>query len=152
MNVYLAQFKQGWAYTFIYQLKDNDGGYANSFGIFDTNANPKLGATYIHNLTSVLNDTASFTPGTLNYSIPGEPATVHDLLLEKGNGAFELVVWDERPVGEATDNVTVNLGNQHGTVNVYDVTVGTSSLQTLINVSSVALTLTDHPLIVEVIN
>ena len=152
VNVYLAQFKQGWAYTFLYQLKDNEGGYANTFGVFDGNNNPKLGATYIHNLTTILNDTANFTPGTLNYSIPGEPATVHDLLLQKGSGAFELVVWDERPVGEKSDGVTVNLGGSHKTVNIYDPTVGTAITKTLSNVSSVALTLTDHPLIVEVVN
>lgn len=152
INVYLAQFKQGWTNTFIYQLRDNDGGFTNTFGMFDPNNNAKLAATYLHNLTTILRDTAVFTPGTLNYSIPTEPATVHDLLLQKGSGAFELVVWDERPIGEATDTLSVNLGGSHQTVNIYDPTVGASSTKTLSNVSSVALTLTDHPLIIEVIN
>jgi hypothetical protein len=89
----------------------------------------------------------------LNYSIPSEPATVHDLLLQKSTrNTFEVVVWDERPIGEAVDNVTINLGGTHQTVNVYDPTVGTSKVQVLSNVSSVPLRLYDHPMIVEVIN
>ncbi len=71
--------------------------------------------------------------------------------LQKDSGAFELVVWDERPIGEATDTVAVNLGGSHQTVNIYDPTVGASRTKTFSNVSSIALTLTDHPLIVEVI-
>jgi hypothetical protein len=152
LDIYLAQYKRGYTRTFIYQLKDNEGGFANTFGV--SNDNPKLGATYIHNLTSILNDNAavSSTPGALNYTIANEPGTVHDLLMQKSTGAFELAVWDERPTGEATDNVTVNLGGSHRTVNVYDVTTGTTAVQTLSNVSSVPLTLTDHPMIIEVIN
>ena len=74
------------------------------------------------------------------------------MLLQKSTGPFELVVWDERSVGEATDHVTVNLGGSHTTVNIYDVTVGAAPVQTLANVSSVPLTMTDHPMIIEVIN
>ena len=154
LNVYLSQFKRGYKYTFIYQLVDNEGGFTNTFGIVRPNHSYKPAATYIHNLTTILNDnrSVSSTPGSLNYSIPSEPATVHDLLLQKSTGPFELVVWDERPVGEATDQVTVNLGGSHTTVNIYDVTVGAAPVQTLSNVSAVPLTLSDHPMIIEVMN
>jgi len=84
----MAQFKRGWSYTFIYQMVDNQGGDSAGFGLFHTNNTPKLGATYIHNLTTILADNSSFTPGALNYSIPSEPATVHDLLLQKSNDTF----------------------------------------------------------------
>ena len=39
------------------------------------------------------------TPGWVNYSIPNQPATVHDLLLQKSDGTFELVLWGERFCG-----------------------------------------------------
>jgi hypothetical protein len=32
---------------------------------------------------------------------------VHDLLLQKSSGTFELVVWDERPLTQGSDAVTV---------------------------------------------
>ncbi len=54
-------------------------------------------------------------------------------------------------MGEATDHVTVNLGGTHATVNVYDVTVGATPTQALSNVSSVPLTLSDHPMIIDII-
>ncbi len=154
LNLYLAQYKRGYTKTFIYQLRDGEGGNSSLWGFFDAAYNPKPSATYLRNLTTILNDnrSVSSTPGALNYSIASEPATVHDMLLQKSTGPFELVVWDERSVGEATDHVTVNLGGSHTTVNIYDVTVGAAPVQTLANVSSVPLTMTDHPMIIEVIN
>ncbi|VFU09307.1 conserved exported protein of unknown function [Methylocella tundrae] len=154
LNVYLSQYKRGYKYTFLYQLRDNEGGFNNTFGIVRPDYSYKPAAVYIHNLTTILNDNKAvgIAPGSLNYSIASEPATVHDLLMQKSTGAFELVVWDERPVGEATDKVNVNLGGTHGTVNLYDPTVGVTATQTLSNVSSVPLTLSDHPIIIEVVN
>ncbi len=85
--------------------------------------------------------------GQAGYSIPGEPATVHDLLLQKSDGTFELVVWDERVKGD--DRVRVNLGSVRPSVKVYDPTVGTAATRVLHDVASVELTLSDHPVILE---
>ena len=49
----------------------------------------------------------------------------------------------------STQNVTVNLGATYQTVEVFDPLSGTAPVQTLSNVSSVSLGLTDHPLIIE---
>ena len=150
VNTYFAQFKRGWRYTFIYQLRDGEGGNGNQ-GLFNANSTPKPAATYIHNLTSILADNMPVvSPGFLNYSILDEPATVHDLLIQKSSGTFELVVWDEKVKG--SDQVTVNLGRTYSRVNIYDVTLGSSPTQTLSNVASVSLNLTDHALIIETLN
>ena len=147
VNTYLAQFKRGWRYTFIYNLRDNEGGTSNQ-GLFHVDWTPKLAATYIHNLTSILSDgTTVRDPGKLNYSIANEPATVHDLLLQKGSGLFALIVWNEQIA--ATSDIVVNLGGNHRTVRVYDVTTGTSPIQSLSNVTNVPLKLSDHALIIE---
>ena len=150
MNTYLAQFKRQWHYTFIYQLRDGEGGNDN-LGLFNSNSTPKLAATYIHNLTTILADTTSVaSPGFLSYSIINEPATVHDLLIQKSSGVFDLVIWDENVRG--VDNVTVDFGHPQVTVNVYDVTVGNSPTQTFTNVAFVSLNMTDHALIIEIKN
>ena len=151
VNTYLAQFKRGWRYTFIYQLRDGEGGNDN-LGLFNSNSTPKLAATYIHNLTAILADTAAAlaSPGLLNYSIPNETATVHDLLIEKSTGVFYLVIWGEKARGGA--DITVNFERSHATVNVYDVTVGIAPTQALTNVTSVDLNITDHALIIEIKN
>jgi hypothetical protein len=146
LNLYLAAFEQGASYTFIYMLRDDPNqGY---WGLFDTTYTPKTSGTYLHNLTTILADTGTRTPDKLDYSIAAEPATVHDVLLQKSSGAFELVVWDERPL-TGSDDVTVNLTSSRATVTVYDPTTGTAATQTLHGVSSVPLSLTDHPLILE---
>jgi len=45
-NTYLAQFKRGWRYTFIYELRDNEGG-AGHQGLYREDASPKPSAVYI---------------------------------------------------------------------------------------------------------
>jgi len=146
LNLYLTAYKRGWSNTFIYYLHDTSSqGY---WGLFDTNYNAKDSGTYLHNMTTVLADTTSFTPGLLNYTIPSEPSTVHDLLIQKSNGTYYLAVWDDRPVGEGTDNVTINLGGTYS-VNEYDPTVGTSATN-LGSVSSVTVSLSDHPIILAI--
>ena len=150
VNTYLAQFKRGWRYTFIYQLRDGEGGNGNQ-GLFNANSTPKLAATYIHNLTTILSDKIpAASLGSLSYSIVNEPGTVHDLLIQKSRGTFELMVWDENVRG--SDNVRINLGRTYSSVNIYDVTAGTSPIQTIANVDSVSLNLNDHALIVEINN
>jgi hypothetical protein len=146
LNLYAAGFKRGWTYTFIYMLRDDPvQGY---WGLFDTSYDPKTSGTYLHNLTSILADPGSAPTGRLDYTIADEPATVHDLLLQKSDGTFDLVVWDERPTG-GSDAVDVDLGHARATVTLYDPTTGTAPTQVLSQVSSVTLTLTDHPVIVE---
>jgi hypothetical protein len=150
VNTYLAQFKRGWRYTFIYHLRDGEGGNDHQ-GLFNWNSTPKLAATYIHNLTKILaDDRRVASPRRLEYSIANQPSTVHDLLLQKSSGLLELVVWDENVHG--SDNISLNFGGSHSKVNVYDVTVGTDPVQSLTDVSSASLTLSDHALIIEIEN
>ena len=122
VNTYLAQFKRGWSYTFIYELGEGEGGGGNQ-GLFHQDWTPKLAATYIHNLTSILaDDIRVATPGKLDYSIANAPSTVHDLLLQKSNGVFELVIWGEQVTG--SNNITVGFGNDPPNVRIYDTTIG----------------------------
>jgi hypothetical protein len=147
LNIYFAQFKQGFKYTFIYMLRDAGGSDAG-YGIFEGDYRPKKSATYLHNLTTILFDNGIQEPGELDYTIPNQPATMHDLLLQKSNGTFELVVWNEKADG--TNNITVDLGGIHPSVKVYDPTTGTSPIQTPAGVRSVSMTLSDHPVIIEI--
>lgn len=150
MSMYLDQFKRGWSHTAVYLLRDRSDESGNQqYGFYKPDYTPRKAAVYLHNLTTILADRGSpKTPEKLSYLIPDEPATVHDLLLQKSNGAFELVVWDEQVSG--TKNVTVNLGPAYPSVNVYDPTVGTTPTRTLRNVTSVSLGLNNHPVVIEI--
>ena len=148
VNTYLAQFKRGWRYTFIYELGDGEGGGGNQ-GLFHQDWTPKLAATYIHNLTSILADDVPVqNPARLGYSITNAGPTVHDLLLQKSDGAFELVIWGEQVSGDST--IVVHFGGMRPEVKIYDVTSGISPVQTLTNTDSAALTMGDHAMVVEI--
>ena len=150
LSMYLDQFKRGWSHTAVYLLRDRtDEGGNQSFGFFKPDYSPRKAGVYLHNLTTILADNGTLAkPGQLDYSIPEEPATVHDMLLQNSDGTFQLLVWGERLNG--TDRVTVRLGGSHASVKVYDPTVGTEPVQTLSGIASLDLTLSDHPLIIAI--
>lgn len=148
LSMYLDQFKRGWSHTAVYLLRDRGDEAGNqSFGFFKPDYTPRRAAVYVHNLTTILADggeTANL--GQLNYSIAEQPATVHEMLLQKSDGTFALVAWGERLAG--ADKVTVRLGDTFAAVNIYDPTIGTEPVETVNGVDSVKLTLSNHPLIV----
>jgi len=146
-DTYLAQFKRGWAYTFVYEMMDQEGSTGDQ-GLYHAGA-PKRAAVYLHNLTTLLaGDGPPGGAGTLAYDIPDQPETVHDLLLRKGNGQFALVVWGERRHG--ADSVAVRLDGPRAEIRVYDITAGTEPVQVLHDADSVPLTLTDHAVIMDI--
>jgi hypothetical protein len=150
LTMYLDQFRRGWSYTAVYLLRDRvDEGGNQRFGFYRPDYTPRKAAVYLHNLTSILTDTGPVrNTGKLSYSISDEPATVHDLLLQKSDGVYELVVWDERLKG--ADDVGINLGNTHASAKVYDPTIGTAPSQVLSRADTLSLTLSDHPVVIEI--
>ncbi|WP_395665760.1 glycosyl hydrolase [Methylocella sp.] len=156
LNVYLAQFLRGYSYTFIYQLKDQEGGFANTFGMFTATREPKPVARWVHNMTTILSDgSAPAAPGVLGWSIEGVPndafghPTVHAFLLQKSDGRFWLVVWNERWPAKR-DEIEVRLGAEARRVRLYDPTLGVEPQAKFESVSCVALTMTDHPVFLEI--
>ncbi len=149
VNMYLSQFKRGWSHTAVYLLRDRtDEGGNQSFGFFKADYTPRKAAIYLHNLTTILADSGKLAQfGQLRYSIPELPATVHELLLQKCDGTFQLVVWGERV--EGSDEVAVHFGERCN-AKVYDPTVGIEPTQSHTGIDSLKLTLSDHPLVVAV--
>lgn len=150
MSCYLAQFARGWEYTSMYILRDRSDEAGNqTFGFYTTDYKPRQAAKYLHNLTTILRDEESIkNPGNVVFSIADQPKTVHTLLLQKNDGIFELVVWDERYEG-GTDDVTVDLGKTCKNINVYDPTKGVEPIETLAKTGQVSLPMTNHPYILE---
>jgi hypothetical protein len=150
LSMYLDQFKRGWSHTAVYLLRDRtDEGGNQSFGFFRADFTPRKAAVYLHNLTAILADRGSRRDtGRLKYSLARQPDPVHDMLLQKSDGTFELVFWGERLKG--ADEVTVIFGGEHPGLRVYDPTIGTRPVRTVGEVDSLKLTLSDHPLIIEI--
>ncbi|MBR1234844.1 RHS repeat protein [Bradyrhizobium sp. AUGA SZCCT0182] len=167
LNTLVDAFKGGVGTTYLYQLLDaGASGVSNDpemhFGLFNSDGAPKLAATAVHNLTTILSDdgTGGHQPtAQLGYSLSNMPDTGNSMVLGKSNGAYELVIWAEPKVwNDATDTeisnpsqpVTVNLGGVHHTVSVYDPLSGTTPIATYTDVSQITVPLSDHPLIIEI--
>jgi hypothetical protein len=150
MSMYLDQFKRGWSHTAVYLLRDRtDEGDHQSYGFFRPDYTPRKAAVYLHNLTTILADRDSIpNPGRLTYSIAEQPPTLHEMLLQKWDGTFMLIVWNERLKG--SDDVTMHLGATHPIVRIFDPTIGTEPIRLGNNIDSLKLTLSDHPLIIAI--
>lgn len=166
LDLLLDAAADGVSHTYLYQLMD---AYAqgspqgdDGFGLYNTDGSPKLAATAIHDLTTILNDSSanawSFTPGDLNYSVTGLPTSGRTLEVEKADGTFDILVWNEPEIWNAATSSEVNaprasvslqLGSKYD-VSVFDPMLGTSAVQTLSSTQGVTLNVTDHPLIVQV--
>ena len=152
LTMYLDQFARGWSYTCVYLMRDRvDEGGNQQFGFFKPDYTPRKAAVYLHNMTTILADRPhTRPPGTLAFAIQNEPATTHHLLMQKSNGAFELVIWSERLSG--VDNVQVTLEKSSSLIKVFDPTVGTSPLEMRGTIDSLTLPMSDHPVVVEIKN
>ena len=150
MNLYLAQFKRGYADTSVYLLRDRTDEAGNqSFGFYRADYSPRKAAIYLHNLTTILADKGvRREPGQLEFTIIDQPKTVHDLLLQNSDGTFQLIVWDERLSGQ--DRVKVNLGATHRSIKIFDPTIGVEPVQAPTDVNSLELVLSDHPIVIAI--
>ncbi|WP_426610894.1 beta strand repeat-containing protein [Bradyrhizobium sp. McL0616] len=167
LNTLMDAFKDGVGTTYLYELLDRNSSSSDTnaqshFGLFYDDGTPKLAATAVHNLTTILNDdgTGSGQPTSpLNYTLSNMPDSGNSMVLGKSNGAYDLVVWAEPKVWDPNTNteisnpsqtVTVQLDGVHQSVKVYDPTGGTDPIATYTNVSSFTIPVSDHPIIIEI--
>lgn len=167
LNTLMDAFKDGVGKTYLYELLDRNSSSSDTnpqshFGLFYDDGTPKLAATAVHNLTTILNDngTGSGQPTSpLSYTLSNMPDSGNSMVLGKSNGAYDLVVWAEPKVWDPKTNteisnpsqtVTVQLDGVHQSIKVYDPTSGTDPIETFTNVSSFTIPVSDHPIIIEI--
>ncbi len=165
-NAVLDAYNDGASMTYLYDLMDNNqaADLEDNFGLFNADGTPKAAAVDLHNLTTILADTGT-TAGTfattpMTVSLIGLPGTASDMVLEKSNGTRDLTLWNSGATvwntsanaegTPAASIVTVQLGSVYQTVKVYDPLISSSPIQTLTEASTVSLSLSKDPLIVEV--
>jgi hypothetical protein len=165
-NLLLA-YEDGSSSTYLYELFDSPssvvrGAKEASFGLFNSDGTPKEAAVAVHNLTTILSqgdDGSAHTGGDLNYTLSNAPGNTHTMLMNKSGGVSDLVVWADTLVWDSTTQteittpattVTVNLGQVEGAVYVYDPLKGTSPIAVYYNTSTIQISLSDHPLVIEV--
>jgi hypothetical protein len=157
--------KAGTPMTYLYELVDlqpywpSDNVQAH-FGLFNADWTPKLAATGLHNLTTILTDGGPLSgpPGSLDYTIQGTPQWGGQLLFQEGDGTMDIVVWAEPDIWDtqghsrlaaAETPVAVALASP-ARVAIYDPLQSATPIRVLGTTRQIALTVADHPLIVEV--
>lgn len=170
LNLVMDAAKLGVSGVDLYDLIDDGPDPTGSkavdhFGLFTTAGTAKPSAVAIHNLTSILADPGA-TAGTfkttpLSYTVSGLPASGASLVLEQSSGAYDILLWAEpqiwstatnAPVAAPPSTVTVGFSTALADVSVFDPTGSDAPLQTANAVSAVTVTVTDHPLIIQVSN
>jgi serralysin len=164
LNTFFENALNGIIGTYIYELVDTapsptDLNPEDNYGLFHRDWSPKAGATAIHNMTTVLRGAGSgMALGTLHYSVAGLPPTGHTYLLGSST-AYDLAVWIDATIynpATATDiaapsySATINLGATFAGVQVFDPMIGPSPIATYTKVSQLQVSVTDHPLILQI--
>lgn len=112
-RLFLEYFRKNITRTCLYEFVDefkNPGWSEANYGLLRNNLSPKPGYTALKNLIGLLKDPGkSFTPGALDYKLSFKPPRgynrteyIHDLLLQKRNGDFYLVLWHEISNGDTS--------------------------------------------------
>jgi hypothetical protein len=114
----LDGIKDGDAKLYYYSLFDDGSG---QFGLMNQDGTPKPAGRALHDLTTLLADTganaATFTPGSLSFTLTGNQTTDNTLLVQKSNGSDWLALWNENA---AAHTVTLQLAAAASQILVFD--------------------------------
>jgi len=169
LNGYMDAAAAGVKRTYVYELLDQKPDAQNQnaemhFGLFRIDNSPKPVASAIRNLTSILKDDTKrgaydAAGGALAYTLSGMPPLANSLLLQKKDGRFVLVLWNEtqiwnratgKPVVNPPVSVGLDLGASAGRVSVYDPLVSDAPRESHRNVRRLDVSVPDHPVLIEV--
>ncbi|UYZ62044.1 RICIN domain-containing protein [Hymenobacter weizhouensis] len=106
-RMYAEFFRTGFSVrSFKYELLNQGTGYKEDvFGLLRNDLTEKPSFRAVKNLISVLSDKGTaFTPGSLNYTLTGNTNNVRQLLFQKRNGDFYLMLWLEVPSWDVNAN------------------------------------------------
>jgi hypothetical protein len=139
LNGYMDAASAGVKRLYVYELLDEkpDPSHKNDemhYGLFRNDNSPKPVAYAIRNLTSFLNANttrraSAATRNTLAYTLSDMPQSANSLLLQKKDGRFVLVLWNEtliwdrataKPLTSPPAHVGLDFGETAKRVEIYD--------------------------------
>ena len=112
-------YKSGLQRTYLYELLDEVS--SPGYGLMEENLTPKAAYTALSNLIALTADPgATFTPGQLEYQINGEDANLQQILLQKRDGSFLLILWVGSSGYDPSANAMTAVATQSLTLQVAD--------------------------------
>jgi len=149
--------------VYIFDLRWGTADFSDpGWGVIHDDGTPKVSGTAIRNLMAILRDTgvdaATFTPGSVSYSLTGMPAASGHFVVAKSDGAFDVILWNETPIWKNSTATQLTIPTSTAIVNlpagssgsVYNPLQGTAPITTFSNVNQLQVHLNDSPLIIEV--
>jgi hypothetical protein len=162
-RLYLEYFNRGIQRSFLYELinEHQDTTQEQNFGLLRNNGSPKPAFDSLKNLIALLQDPGpEFAPQALSYSLSDNNANVHHTLLQKRDGRFYLILWNEVPsfdlqtkldVYAPKPEVTVTIQTPMRQAKLYKPVRAAASLQQYPNPQQLDLSISDHPLVIELV-
>lgn len=164
-RLFLEDFSRGVPRTYLYEFMDEapDPGMSNSqmhWGLIRADGSEKPAFVALKNLISELNDLGEPTSlKPLTWALDSKHAQIHHLLLQKSNGTFDLVLWQEvssydvnshADIDNPTQPAVLTLGRSASHIAIYEPTMQSEPVRTFSDVKSAPLEIPDHPLVVEI--
>ncbi len=162
LSLLFDAYNAGLARVYLFELADEQADPAGTnadfhYGLYNSDWSPKPAATAVHNLMTLLTDHGTPLAGALNYTLSGAPATLGSRLLRRSDGTFVLALWNDVRVcgpaqvpispAPAPVTITVQLPKPATSVQVFDPLVGLQAQTTATSVSSFAVAVPDHPVL-----
>ncbi|HEV7615861.1 MAG TPA: hypothetical protein VGO36_06495 [Solirubrobacterales bacterium] len=165
-RLFLDNFRRGIARSYSYELLDQREDPSKTdieaaFGLLRNDLSKKPAAVAIERLTGLLSDPGpAFAPGELEYRLEGAPATVQQLLLQKRDGSFYLVLWNRVSVWDPATRsdldppdvpIAVDFGQPIASAEVFEPNAAAAPSATAANPSSLPLDLSAQVQVVRLV-
>ena len=162
--------------TFVHELLSSVTTEPTGYGIIDTNLQPTPAYYGIKNMISLLGEAEwngktqswqypDFETSSLKYTFEGDNTDLKHLLLQKSDGTFYLLLWQEvyayddrigkdllnpdRPIKLKLDGAVIEKANSYLLYNESNPDAELAPLETWKDVSSLSLSVPDHILVLE---
>jgi hypothetical protein len=158
----LEYFNAGIVRTFVYELMDEGtdlGDVQQHFGLVRFDGSKKPAYKALRNLIAILEDPGpSHTPGNLDYGLLGDTIGVHRTLLQKRDGRFYLVLWQEinsydseshQDISVDSRRITVSFTQRFQRLLLYQPLLSDQPVSEATNSSQIVVDVPDHPVIIE---
>ena len=163
----LERLRRGVSRLYFYQLINA----AEDFGLLNDDGSPRLQFTSLKNFIHLMADEGTdFTPGELRYSLNGDMQNIYQMLFQKRDGTYMLLIWqgvngsangtknnDYRDVENPDRKITLKLPQKAAGIKVYRPSFntlpdgnGVMPVATIKNRSDIELSVPDHVLVVEI--
>jgi hypothetical protein len=166
-RLHLEYFNRGIKRAFLYELINSrqGTGQEQNFGLLRHDGSRKPAFIALKNLILLLKDSGtSFPLKSLNYSLSGDTTNVHHTLLQKRDGTFYLILWQEVKSWDNTNKKDIPVADRRLTLNLNTVVTKAVAYQPIKSITPtwqltnqsgrlkrLTLSVPDHPLAIKLV-